>query len=295
MKKKNSLFKVGIIDETTTKQKIIVGISGFLFLLLFWEILTFPVERKQEMEIWDKGVFIEKKLVTYKEGLFVDQITLPSPQAIFRAYPKLLRDQNLMGNLGKSVVLNLSGYIEAIIISLALGFLMGLVPFFRHLISPYVKVLRYLPLIAAGPIFLAWFGIGFWMKMNFLAIGIVVYLLPTVFQRVEELLKVHEDTLWTMGANKWQTFKHDYFPGVMSVLWKDIAVLTAISWTYITFAEAQNARQGGLGVMIFGAQRGEIANVYALLFLIMFFGFLQDMLFLWSDQMMFRHKYHDSK
>ena len=259
-----------------------IGLLGLFIILAGWVVLTFPVQKTDQYG-------------TYTEGLVIKSSVLPSPQSILAAYPRMWKEQKLVSNVVFSLELNLAGYLLAILICIPLGFLIGLTPFFKHLILMYVNVLRFVPLVAAGPIFGAWFpNDPFWMKINFLAVGIGLYLLPTIVLRISEVEKVYEDTLWTLGASSWQTFKKVYFPYVMSKIWSDIMVLTAISWTYISFIEMYS-NQGGVGAMLYAAKRNTAADVFALFFLIILIGFLQDRIFRWADRRMFKFKYVDSK
>jgi len=139
-----------------------------------------------------------------------------------------------------------------------------------------------------------WFGISESMKVAFLAFGIIVYLLPVVMQRIEEVEETYLKTVFTLGANTWQTIKNVYFPSVMSKLIDDIRVLTAISWTYIIIAEYIN-REDGIGSMIQIKQRlGMRADMFAILLIIILVGFLQDRIFVYLDKRLFPHKYYKS-
>ncbi|MEO0341726.1 MAG: ABC transporter permease subunit, partial [Bacteroidota bacterium] len=185
----------------------------------------------------------------------------------------------------------LQGYFWAVLISIPIGFLVGLLPMFRGLFSKQIDALRYLPLTALVGIFITWFGIEESMKVSFLAFGIIVYLLPTVIQRIKEVDDVYLKTVFTLGATDWQTIRSVYIPSVMSKLMDDIRVLTAISWTYIIIAELLN-KDGGIGALIYDAgRRGQIPDVFAILLVIIAVGFIQDQIFVYLDKRLFPHKY----
>lgn len=203
----------------------------------------------------------------------------------------LLKD-DLIFNAMRSIWLNIKGYFWAIFIAIPIGFLIGLLPIFRGLFSKQVDALRYLPLTALTGLFIVWFGIEDQMKIAFLAFGILVYLLPVVVQRIDEVKDVYLKTVFTLGASDWQTIKSVYMPSVLSKLIDDIRVLTAISWTYIIIAELIN-RQGGIGSMIYiKARQGEIEKVFAILIVIILIGFMQDRIFVYLDKRLFSHKYY---
>ena len=155
--------------------------------------------------------------------------------------------------------------------------------------------MRFVPLTAMTGLFIAWFGIENNMKVQFLSFGIIVYLLPVVAQRVLEVEEVYVQTIYTLGANSWKTIRHVYIPYVFSKIFDDIRVLVAISWTYIIVAELIN-KSGGIGALIFTASRqSRIDKVFAILFLIIAIGFIQDKIFAWLDKKLFPFKYVSSK
>lgn len=217
---------------------------------------------------------------------------LPKPSQVVRSYPSLVVDDDLASNTWRSIWINLQGYFWAVLLSVPLGFMIGLFPIFRGLFSKQVDALRYLPLTALTGLFIIWFGIEDQMKIAFLAFGIIVYLLPVVVQRIHEVEEVFTQTAFTLGANSWQTIRSVFFPSVMSKLMDDIRVLTAISWTYIIIAELLN-REGGVGSLIYiKARQGQIPKVFAILIVIVLIGFLQDRIFVYLDKRLFPHKYY---
>jgi len=242
-----------------------VGIIGFVLLMGLWQAIT--------------GLgLIEKSL-------------LPSPLQVIGSFKELHFEDELVRNSFYSIKLNLLGYIEAILVALPLGFCMGLFPIVRSAANPYVKALRFLPLAATTGIFIAWFGIMDNMKIQFLAVSIVVYLIPVVIQRIDEVQKVYVQTAYTMGANKIQMIFSVFVPAVLSRISDDIRVLVAISWTYITIAEALNMT-GGVGALtVQCARQSRVDKVFAVLFIIVMIGFIQDQLFMKLDKILFPHKY----
>jgi NitT/TauT family transport system permease protein len=235
------------------------------------------------------GVWI---LLTAGDNPMVVKQILPSPFKVLSSYSELLSDNDLVVNTGKSIGLNLAGYILALLVTLPLGFAIGLVPLLRGLFQRYVEAIRFVPLTATIGLFVIWVGIGIGMKSAFMAFGIFIFLLPVVIQRIDEVKSVYLKTVYTLGATDWQTVKAVYIPSVMSRIWDDIRIMTAISWTYIVFIEAFSS-EGGLGdILQKGAKRrGRIDKVFALLILIILIGVFQDKIFAYMDRKLFPHKY----
>jgi NitT/TauT family transport system permease protein len=247
------------------KAQVVVEIAGVLCLLLIWS------------------------LVCSVGG--IPPTILPSPTDVLTCIPELHFKDAMVRNLGYSMYLNVAGYLEAVAICLPLGFLIGLFPLFKGLFSRQVDAIRFIPLTAITGLFIVWFGIEDTMKIQFLAFGIIVYLLPVVVQRVDGVERVYQQTAFTLGASTWETIRTVFFPAVFSKLFDDIRVLVAISWTYIIVAEMVN-KTGGIGAMLYSAARqSRIDKVFALLFLIILVGFIQDKIFKALDKKLFPYKH----
>lgn len=257
------LFKLrGYLPQ---KIETIIGVVGLIIIISVWYFIT-------------------------SSGL-VARTILPNPIDVFKSYKTLYVDKSLVSNLLYSLKLNYLGYIEAVAISLPIGFIIGLFPFFRGLLTKYVNAIRFLPLTALTGLFISWFGISDNMKVQFLAFGIFVYLLPIVIQRINEVEEVYVQAATTLGGSKWKIIKHIFIPAVLSKIFDDIKVMVAISWTYIIIAELLN-NTGGIGSMIFiAARQSNIDQVFALLSIIVCIGMLQDRVFTWIDKLLFPHKH----
>lgn len=251
--------------DLTTKDKIILGIVGSAVLLLVWHLITVVTDVSP-------GVF-------------------PPPLRVLTSLHELHFEDAVVRNALYSLKLNILGMLTAVILSLPLGFVIGLFPLFRGLSEKQIAVFRYLPLTLLIGVFIRWFGFYDMMKINFLAIGIFVYLLPTVIQRVDDVKVVYVQTVKTLGASKWQTIKTVFMPAVFSRVFDDIRVLAPISWTYIIIAEMIN-NTGGLGALAYLAGKQSRADkAFAILLIIIIIGIVMDKLFLRFDHVFFPHKY----
>ena len=264
----SSLFRLR--GELNAKLSTGIQLAGLGFILLAWSLLT-------SMEV-------------------IPSSLLPSPWKVLAAFPELHFDNALVRNMFYSIKINVLGYCEALLIAIPLGFVVALFPLTRELFKRYIDAIRYLPLTALTGLFIAWFGIEDNMKVQFLAFGIIVYLLPVVIQRVYEVEDVYVDTVYTLGATKWQTIKEVFIPAVLSKVSDDARVLVAISWTYIIVAELVNKSSGGLGALCYtSARQSRIDKVFALLVVIVLIGFAQDKIAALLDKMFFPHKHVGEK
>ncbi len=292
----------------TKQQSWLFGVLGIVVLLGVWELMAYTkatTEPKYESVMPKSVVGLDEATIDslqivddeLRKNSTEDTLIysfLPRPGGVLMAFDDVYED-NLFENARKSIFRNLQGYFWAIMIALPVGFLIGLFPIFRGMFNGQVNALRYLPITALTGLFIAWFGSGEEMKVSFLAFGILVYLLPVVIQRINEVADIHLKMVFTLGANSWQTIKSVYFPAVLAKLSDDIRVLTAISWTYIIIAEMLN-NTGGLGAVIWLKGRlGQLDQVFVVLGVIIAIGFLQDLIFRYLDRVLFPHKHFKSK
>jgi NitT/TauT family transport system permease protein len=255
------LFKIR--GQVPKNLELILQLAGFVLILMLW----------QGLSMW-----------------IGNQSLLPAPFKVVQSFSELFKE-NIISNAIFSIKLNLYGYIEAVLIALPIGFVIGLFPAVRTITDKYIQSIRFLPLTAMTGLFIAWFGIETNMKIQFLAFGIFVYLLPVIIQRIDEVEEVYVQTAHTLGASKWQLIKDIFLPATLYRISDDIRVLVAISWTYIIIAELLN-NQGGIGAMAYKfARQGRMDKVFAVLLIIVLIGFAQDKLFRFLDKRIFKHKY----
>jgi NitT/TauT family transport system permease protein len=251
--------------ELGKKPATIIAVIGFFSFIILWQSMS-----------WFK---------------IVPESLLPSPIAVLASFKELHFEQELVRNTIYSIKINMLGYLEAVAIAIPLGFIMGLFPVIRAATDKYIKALRFVPLAAATGLFISWFGIQDNMKIQFLAASIIVYLLPVVIQRVDDVENVYVHTAYTLGANKLQIIFSVFIQSVKSRIMDDIRILVAISWTYITIAEALNMTSGIGMLAVQCGRKSRIDMVFAILFLIAVLGFAQDILFKQLDKTINPHKY----
>ena len=262
------LFRFG--GSPSNREMTLAGIIGGICVLLLWYLIAIA-------------------------GIVSDKI-LPNPIDMLCSIPNLFTNHNLIGNIGYTVSLNILGYIIALAIAIPLGFIIGIYPIPRAMFQKPLEGLRFLALPATTGLFVASLGLGFEMKATFLAVGILIYILPAVAQRVTDLQNplnvkdnVYLQTAVTLGMSNWQMFKYIYWPYVMERVYSDVRNLVAVSYTYVTIAENIN-KEGGVGALtgVFSRQ-SRIPEVYALLFVIVLIGIIQDTLFRIMDPVIFKH------
>lgn len=254
-----------ILGGNMNKYFSLLQISGWLILFVIWYLIT-------------------------NFGLINNHV-MPTPQKTWHSFIELKNDDNLIDNILFSLRINVIGYLKCIVAALIVGFGIGLSSTVRKMFSHQINALRFVPITALMGIFIAISGLTIVTKINFLAFGIWVYLVPVVVQRIDEVDTIHLQMMKTLGASFWQTVRYVTWPSVISRLSDDIRILVGISWTYIIVAELAGI-QGGLGSLIFlGERQSNVGKVYAVIFIIITIGIVQDAVFKLIDRFLFKFKY----
>ncbi len=210
-----------------------LGLSSVVAVLLIWVVIT---------------------------GLsLVSAAKLPSPWAVAQAFIQLAWDPEkgesllLTATLWSASRVLVAGLL-VVALGVPVGVLMGASPYLNGLLSPLVDPFRSAPVVALLPVLVMWLGIGETMKITFLFLGAVVYLIPMVRDAVLAVPSTYWLSARDLGATPWEAVRHAVLPMAMPRIADAIIVSTSVMWTYITVAEYVNPRQG-LGHLIQSARR----------------------------------------
>jgi ABC-type nitrate/sulfonate/bicarbonate transport system permease component len=139
-------------------------------------------------------------------------------------------------------------------IGIPIGIAMGAAPRVNAALSPLVDPFRSAPVVALLPILVIWLGIGEAMKVAFLFLGAVVYLIPMVRDAIQAVPQSYWIGARDLGATPWECIRKAVLPMAMPRIADAVIVAVSVMWTYITVAEYVNA-QVGLGQLIQNARR----------------------------------------
>ena len=212
------LFKFGGDSDFGTVTNVIISLIGAVIIIMGWHCIS----------AYD----------------VVPSNILPDPFKVIGSIPTLISENHLFANIWYTVKLNLSCYVYAILFSFPIGFLIALYPINNILFGKYINSVRFIPLPSITGIFLAIFGLTFGMKVWFLTVAIIIYIIPSVVNKVNDLQNpanekdnVYLQTAQTIGMTSWQKFRYVYFPYVTGGVVDSCIDLLAISYSYVVIAE----------------------------------------------------------
>ncbi len=217
---------------------------------------------------------------------------LPPPWDVVSAFVTLAWDSSSgTSRLFEATMASLTRVIVAsgivVTIGVPTGVFMGANPRLNAMLSPLVDPFRSAPVVAVLPILVMWMGIGESMKIAFLFLGSVVYLIPMVRDAMAAVPSTFYVSARDLGATPWEAIRHAVLPIAMPRIADAIIVAISVMWTYITVAELVNS-QTGLGRLLSVAQRmGAMDQVFVGLFVIVGLALATFTMMQWAKAQLF--------
>lgn len=212
-------------------QRRLLAISSVLVVLIVWSLLA------------ASGTISPRKL--------------PAPWAVMQAMGYLAwhDDQSMLltATLWSTGRVFAAGLL-VLAIGIPVGVIMGAAPRLNAMLSPLIDPFRSAPVVALLPILVMWLGIGETMKIAFLFIGAVVYLIPMVRDAIQAVPQSYWISTRDLGGTPWECIQKAILPMAMPRIADAVIVSFSVMWTYITVAEYVNAQEG-LGQLIQNAGR----------------------------------------
>jgi NitT/TauT family transport system permease protein len=282
------------VELAPTRRQLLSAVSVVAFLLLWW-LLTWPLLPPLDAPTATVADALaedaaEPASVEPQPRPIIPAYILPSPQAVLSSVVVLHREHALVRSAARSLYRITLAFLLAALVAIPIGLVMGTWPPIRNVIEPLTGPLRYLPISAVYPLFILWFGIGDTMKVAFLFVGIVVYLLPLVIESVMNVDQVYLDTAYTLGARPRQIIFRVLLPCAWPGIFEAGRVLYGVGWTYVILAELINAEYG-LGYLLTQAQRRQhIDWIYALILVVLLLGVSTNYIFVFAGKRLFAWK-----
>ncbi len=139
-------------------------------------------------------------------------------------------------------------------IGLAMGLSIGVLPYLRATIAPFVAALSLIPPLAILPILFIVAGLGELAKVTLIIIGVAPVIVRDLAMRVGELPNEQIIKAQTLGASTWQLVVRVVLPQLWPRLIDALRLCLGSAWLFLIAAEAIASTEG-LGYRIFLVRR----------------------------------------
>src|ERR1700731_398280 len=143
---------------------------------------------------------------------FVDPLFLSPPSQVIASLDKVFSTRGVPAALQLTLFELTVAFVLAVAIGLVLGLAIGLQPLVRRSFFPTVLLLYGRPQVPILPLFILFFGIGAASKIAFGVTHGVFPVIVTVVAGVQNLKPILLVSARSMGASRWQIFRHVIFP-----------------------------------------------------------------------------------
>ncbi|MBP7552260.1 MAG: ABC transporter permease subunit [Spirochaetes bacterium] len=278
--------KIWIRKEISGLKKFLYGLSAFILLFSVWFALT---------------------SAKTTENRVISRNVLPNPIDIIKTFPSLIKgtgDTKAEGFIWKkslfyavwmSLKREIVSFLLVVALALPIGVLMSVSSRAKAFINPTIVIGTFIPIAALIPLTQAIFGIGEFQKIAFLTLGMIFVLVGLVMKEMDEVDDLYLDTAYTLGFSQIKTILFVIIPTALPRVWKHLSAVFGLGWGYIIFAEMINSGGGetinGIGWLFIARQRRfQIADMYAIFFIIIFFAFFFSYIFKISGWALFKHE-----
>src|SRR5260370_6822009 len=139
-------------------------------------------------------------------------------------------------------------------IGITLGVSMGMLPYLRHPLAPFVTALSLIPPLAILPILFIAVGLGELAKITLIIIGVAPVIVRDLAMRTGELPGEQLIKAQTLGASTWQLVLRVVLPQMLPPLIAALRLTLGSAWLFLIAAEAI-ASTGGLVSRVFLLRR----------------------------------------
>ncbi|MGV3491909.1 MAG: ABC transporter permease [Devosia sp.] len=139
-------------------------------------------------------------------------------------------------------------------IALVFGMLIGMVPYVRALLAPFLAAISMVPPLALLPILFIVLGLGETSKITLIVIGVAPIMIRDLALKVMELPREQTVKAETLGGNSWQIGLRVVLPQILPRLITCLRLQLGPAWLFLIAAEAISS-DSGLGYRIFLVRR----------------------------------------
>jgi NitT/TauT family transport system permease protein len=195
---------------------------------------------------------------------------LPAPSAVLKDYGA--NPAGYWHNTWTTLKEILIGFPISVVLGIAVGAAVALVPPVRRTAYPFVVASQSIPALALAPLLVLWFGFGILPKV-ILVVQVVFF--PIVIATVSGLTAVSEQSLLfgrTLGATRWQLFRKVRAPASLPYVFSGLKIAASYGAVAAVIAEFAGS-DAGLGAMMLRANNYlQTQAVFGALFLVTLIG-----------------------
>lgn len=196
----------------------------------------------------------------------------PRPGAILKSFVVMLADMQFAGDVIRSLIRLLVGYLFAVALGITLGALVSLKPGFQ-LVRPLIEFMRPLPVPAIIPIAIVFFGVGNAMKIFTIVFACIWPIILASSDAVKNVDGMLLDVSQVYGIRGWARFSKVLLPASQAQIISGLRVSLSIALIGVLLSEMIGQVDGIGSHLVYFQRTFQTDKVYATLLLTAFLGY----------------------
>lgn len=188
----------------------------------------------------------------------VSELFVPHPVSVWEAFWEILtegyRGGTLLHHLGDSLYRVVAGFLLGVVTAVPLGLAIGYSRKVQAVFDPLIEFYRPLPPLAYYTLLVIWLGIENASKIALLYLAAFPPLSVSAMAGVRGVTPERIQGAQSLGASRWQVFRHVVFPSCLPDIFTGMRVSIAFTYTTLVAAEMV-AATSGVGWMVLDASK----------------------------------------
>ena len=251
MNVKNAEIKLDVVEtETSTsgvdtnltlssssQKTVLTKISGFLQSdrMIFISIALFSIVC---------GIFLWHLATKHNLDFYINFENVPSPITVAASFFHHLGDSEFYIHIGVSIRRILIAYSIAVVLGIGIGVLVGRSKIARAAVLPYVEIIRSIPAVAWIPLAILMWPTEEASIVYITFLGALFPIILNTLHGVEQTPDVLVRAARSLGATKYDVFRHVVLPAALPSIAAGLAIGMGISWFSLLAGEIISGQYG---------------------------------------------------
>ena len=186
----------------------------------------------------------------------ISEYVVPAPRDAWASLVALLGEPTTWTvHIWTTLLETLVGFAIAVATGIAVGAILGRIFWLELMLRPLIVALQVVPKVALIPIFIIVFGFGVASKIVTAAILAFFPIMLNVMLGVRSVSAGHREVMRSLGAGRWQTFRHLDFPSTLPYVFAgmEVGIVFALIGAIVGEYLGANAGLGNLVVVSLNA------------------------------------------
>lgn len=208
----------------------------------------------------------------------VSKLFLPEPAAVWLAFSRLVTTGQFWSAVEVTLTTIAQAYAIALVAGIGAGYLVSRARFLIDVLEPIIAGLFTIPITLFFPMFILFFGIGTGSKI---AYGASYAFFPIALSTITSFANVETRFVHaarSMGASRWDTFRHVLIPSALPVLLNGMRIGFFICFASILGGETLSSVAGVGRNIALAAELMDSARMYAWIAFVVFMSITLNLL-----------------